>query len=267
MRLIAISFFCFAISLAAQPKDLPYLNKFTTNANWNEFTSIRTGSTATYDWSYATTADPHVSHDYPVGGSSTDTVSDWLFSPPLKITSGAVLAFKYYVYGISGSATPSDQFSIWYGKRNMDPRNGTYVMLADLTPKVTSAFEHWQDTSFTLTSASDTGYVVFRYRATNNWFTLGLDSVSVIDPNSSVKTINDMIGLQAMPNPCSASMHITSRVNMESLSVMGIDGKLLATYLPGANEFRLDIDALPGGTYFLSVQTEAGRVYRKFEKM
>lgn len=265
MRFIVTSLCCLAVSLAAQPKNLPYTNMFTTSGQRAEFTSVRTGVTTHFDWSFNTTSDPHASHDYPVGGDASDTVSDWLFSPPLKITSGAVLAFKYYVYGITGSATPSDQFSIWYGKGNNNPYNGTYMMLADLTSRITSAFEHWQDTSFTLPSPSDTGYVVFRYRATNNWFTLGVDSISVIDPGSGIKAIN-MSSLHVMPNPCSTSMHISSQAAMESLSVIGIDGKLLAAYSLNADEFQLDIAMLPKGTYFLSVQTVAGKVYRKFEK-
>lgn len=266
MRLFFISLSSLALSLAAQPKNLPYINMFTNSVQRAEFVSVRTGVTTNYDWDYATTADPHASHDYPVGGTSTDTISDWLFSPPMKVTLGAVLAFKYYVYGISGSATPSDQFSIWYGKRNTNPHNGTYIMLADLTSKVTSAFEHWQDTGFTLPFAADTGYVVFRYRATTNWFTLGLDSVSVIDPNASIKTIDEMPGITLMPNPCSTFMQIEGKDVIENLSVQSIDGRMLRICPVNSNAFKLDISELPQGTYLLSVQTVSGIGYKRFVK-
>ena len=266
MRLFFTSLCSFAISVVAQPKSLPYLNMFTTNSQRSEFTMVRTGVTSSYNWSFSTAGDPYASHDYPVGGNSTDTVSDWLFSPPLKVTSGAVLAFKYYVYGITGSATPSDQFSIWCGKRNTNPGNGTYVMVADLTSMVTSAFNYWRDTSFTLPFATDTGYVVFRYRATNNWFTLGVDSVSVIDPHSSVKPIENMAGITLTPNPCSTFVSINGKEVIESISVQSMDGKLLGTYAVNANGFRLDIGELPTGIYMLSVRMGRTTVYRKFEK-
>gem|GEM_PF-3477648 len=264
---VLIILLLFYRALNAQVKTLPYKNAFETAADRTAFVSVRTGATATSDWSYNTGPNSSAYHDYPVGGSATDTVSDWLFSPPIKVTSGAVLSFKYYVYGITGSATPSDEFSIWYGKSTMNPKNGKYVKLLDLTDKISTS-SVWKDTSgIALPFAADTGYVVFRYRATNNWLTLALDSIVVKMPGLSVDDLrHGAVNVQIYPNPGNEILNVSINKEIQQIDVMEIDGRVIYTSFLTDKLQVIPIATWQTGTYLLRIKTDGGVVYRTWIK-
>jgi hypothetical protein len=262
--LAILSYYC--LTIHAQVKTLPYRNGFSGTAEKAAFTSVRKGATATSDWGFNTMSNHYASHDYPVGGSSTDTVSDWLFSPPVKVTAGAVLSFRYYVYGITGSATPSDEFSIWYGKRNMNPNNGTYVKLVDFTNRISGTMNNWKDTSgIVLPFTADTGYIVFRYRATTNWFTVGVDSFVVKIPGLAVNTpASDGLDISLAPNPCLDIMNISAASDITRVTVIGMDGKVVYEAKPDDMKFSLNTALWESGAYSVMIETREAILSRRF---
>jgi hypothetical protein len=256
---ILIAMMAFFLGMKAQIKNMPYRNGFENNAQRAEFRSVRTGDSSTSGWSYHSTPANYASHDYPVGGSSTDTVSDWLFSPPIRVTNGAVLSFRYYVYGITGNATPADEFSIWYGKRNTNPKNGTYMRLFDLTNKISSTINDWKDTSgILLPFTADTGYVVFRYRATNNWFTIGVDSVVVKIPGLSTSTVHHEANVKVFPNPFDDQLRIDSETEVRDVKVIAVDGKTVYQSDQWNPDKFINTELWEAGVYMLEVKTVTG---------
>lgn len=249
-------------SLMAQARQLPYKNFMSTTQEKNDLVSVRTGSTATYDWSVNTTLG-YASHDYPVGGSSTDTVSDWLFTPPIKVSATTVLSFKYWVYGITGNVTPADEFSVWFGKSSRNPNNGTFVKIADLTNKVATNF-NWRDTSgIQIPFSADSGYICFRYRATNNWFTLGLDSIVLTEPGLSIKEIVSS-AFSSYPNPANDRLTFTSVNPIYSIELINIHNQIVhsGTYT-GTQSGEMELSAVESGYYILKVITSTGTLYRR----
>jgi hypothetical protein len=266
MRIIFTLFILLGSMLSAQVKTLPYKNQFTSNADRAAFKSVRTGDTMNYNWSYYyDTSVSYAYHDYPVGGDPADTLSDWLFSPPIRVTSGAVLSFKYVAYAIMGSATPSDEFSVWYGKNKMDPKNGTFVKVADLTNKASSEFGAWKDTSgILLPFTADSGYIAFRYKATTNWFTINVDSVVVKIPGLSVQAISFSEQVRLLPNPAREQLIISSPVTIESIEVISMDGRIIHAS-PG-QAGNIYIADWPDGTYIIKIVTQSGLIYKTFIK-
>lgn len=261
-KLLFISSFFLALSGFAQSKTLPYKNGFTTAGEKTEFTSLREGITTSYNWNISIIA----SHDYPVGSSSDDTTRDWLFSPPIKVSADAILSFRYYVYGITGSATPNDEFSVWYGRGSKNPRNGTFVKILDLTSKVQNTYK-WVDTAnVELPFASDTGYIVFKYQATNNWFVIGVDSIVVKKPGLSVdkKTLETQVEL--FPNPGNNLVSINSNENILDVSVTDLSGRLSAINTNLENKV-VDVSTLPAGVYTFAIRTQSGVKYKRFFKI
>ena len=268
MRILAFLILMTALQAAAQVKNLPYRNGFETSAQRSEFTSVRLGDTLAYNWSYHVSSLKYAYHDYPVGGNPDDTVSDWLFTPPIKVTNGAVLSFRYFVYGITGTASPSDEFSIWYGKRNTNPENGTYVRLLDLTHKISSTMSNWRDTAgIQLPFTTDTGYVSFRYRATTNWFTIGVDSVVVKIPGLAVNEIRGMDQVRIYPNPCVDVLNIQAASNIRYLSIIASDGRELVTKAIDNATYSVPLTSLNGGMYTLRLETVDGITYHRLIKL
>lgn len=260
--LLVIAIFSLAISGFAQSKTLPYKNGFTTAGEKAEFTSLREGITTSYNWNISIIA----SHDYPVGSNSDDTTRDWLFSPPIKVSADAILSFKYYVYGITGIATPNDEFSVWYGRGSKDPRNGTFVKILDLTSKIQNTYK-WVDTAnVELPYASDTGYIVFKYQATNNWFVIGLDSIVVKKPGLSIdkKTFENQAEL--FPNPGNNLVQIKCDESILEVSVTDLSGRLFVIN-SNLDSKSVDVSTLTAGVYTFAIRTQNGVNYKRFVKI
>jgi hypothetical protein len=246
--------------VGAQSKPLPYRNMMATTQEKAELSIVRTGVNHNYTWSFNSTG--FASHDYPVGGSSSDTVSDWLFTPPIKVTAGAKLAFKYWVYGITGTATPSDEFSVWYGKNSMNPNNGSYVKIADLTNMISSQFV-WKDTSgIVIPSTADSGFICFRYKATNNWFTLGLDSIVVAIPGLSIHQ-PETSKLSMYPNPAQNFVRIDCSTEIASIEIYNTNLQLVNSKSVGNNQVDVQLESMNPGYYIVKIITATGTLYRK----
>lgn len=261
MKVILNLILCVSASYGlAQSKQLPYRNTMTTQQEKNELTVIRTGVSHLYTWNINSAG--FASHDYPVGGSSTDTVSDWLFTPPIKVTTGAQLAFKYWVYGITGSATPSDEFSVWYGKNGMQPGNGTFVKILDLTNKISSQMA-WKDTNgIILPSIADSGYICFRYKATNNWFTVGLDSIVVAVPGLGVKN-PELTKLKVYPNPAHSIVRIESSDIVNAVVIYNSNMQSLANIPVNDYSTEIKLESMNPGYYIVKIITATSTLYRK----
>lgn len=260
--ILAIVVLLFSIGIKAQSRQLPYKNFFSTTSERNEMTTVRTGANSTYSWSYNQTSG-FASHDYPVGGSETDTVSDWLFTPPIRIVEGTILSFRYTVFGITGTATPVDEFSVWYGKGSMDPFNGSFVKLADLTHKIENQY-NWHDTnSIQLPFATDTGLICFRYKATNNWFVINLDSIVVTQPGLSIPDFQTPDAI-VYPNPGTGTFNVISKTPMQNITVTNQLGKEILTIEPADPlNAQLDLSAAEAGYYIIKFITATGTYYRK----
>ena len=168
--------------LAAQTP-LPYTTGFDNAAQQAGWTQFRTGHLSNYSWTLTTAGSvsppEHLWHDYPVGGAETDTVRDWYVSPPFDLSAGASLTLKVNVYSIMGSTMPSDALRIYLLSGSNDPQTAALQVLADLTPLVTSSSDFTQPPSVVIPPTTGTSHVAFFYQATQNWFTPGIDDVSI----------------------------------------------------------------------------------------
>ncbi|PCH91816.1 MAG: hypothetical protein COB85_08745 [Bacteroidetes bacterium] len=190
LLLIAISFI---LKVEAQSLSLPYYTGFDSisqQAGWQEF---RLGVVNSFNWKYEPGNPPPSSpnslfHDYNVGGSPTDTTDDWFVSPPFIFNTSAQLSLKIFVVTTAGT-TPSDYFGIWFSSGTSNPASGNFYELANLTDMQPQY--QWLDTSIMLTTVTDSGYIAFRYGATDNWFQIYIDDVNII-PNNNSQTIDSV---------------------------------------------------------------------------
>lgn len=248
--------FLFCLSAAAQITP-PYLTGFDTpaeKAGWHE---IRIGSTEYYGWTYANaqaaTPPTCLHHDYPVGNVDADTVEDWFVSPQIAFYGGNTLSFRYYVYSITGGTFPVDYFGVWYSPDSDDPAGGDYIELANLTNKASTAFE-WKDTSnIAIPATSDSGYIAFRYRATNNWFIPNVNSVYIDGFNLS-QTQPRPIDVKVFPTITENSIAVQTNGSTEYIALVDALGRVQKQIDNPSASQQIDMADFTPGVYQIIVR-------------
>ena len=227
MRVRALAlFFCsllLSVSAVAQPLSLPYTTTFDPTDDRLPWIEYRIGHKHNFSWNMNSIAPYSVTHDYPVGGvPEGEVVNDWFVSPPLQFLTSGVLSIRFNVFTIMGSTTPTDYFGIWFSDGDPDPAKGDYVEIINLT-EVSSTGE-WRDSSqIMIPYTADSGYVAVVYRAAENWFTVGVQEITVV-PNSSSSVDTERLNLKQLnvyPNPSTSTttFEIPSELNHRNLSL------------------------------------------------
>ncbi len=83
---------------------------------------------------------------------------------------------------------------------------------------------------------------------------------------TSVKE-NNIVDLKIYPNPASSYVQVESgKLKAESCSVLDIYGRTIQEFNIQSSEFKIRIEDLPNGTYFIKLETDKGTVVEKFVK-
>ncbi len=72
--------------------------------------------------------------------------------------------------------------------------------------------------------------------------------------------------ISIFPNPANSNLTIDSRIELKSISVLDINGRRLNNVQPSTSQYRLNINYLSNGIYFLEIQTEGSKKIMKFIK-
>ncbi|WP_299364829.1 T9SS type A sorting domain-containing protein, partial [Winogradskyella sp.] len=68
------------------------------------------------------------------------------------------------------------------------------------------------------------------------------------------------------PNPANDKLEITSRLPMDGLSIMDINGRELDRIEVSTKNYTLDVSSLSKGIYFLKIQSREFKSTQKFIK-
>jgi hypothetical protein len=241
---------------------LPYSTGFDNAAEqlgWQEF---RTGHLSNYSWDFSNIGNnapssPNVLwHDYPVGGSETDTVQDWLVSPPFNFASGGSLAaMKVMVYSIMGSATPVDELKIFLLTGSNDPDDATTITeLDDLTDMVSSSLVFVDLPAVPIPATPGTSYLALRYQATNNWFTIQIDDIEITGaPEGIGEEHAEGMALSLYPDPAVDVLNVSLGGERVNASALVFDAAGKQVLLGNVRHGMIDVAALSSGSYVLQV--------------
>ncbi len=251
MKTILITFLLFFTTntLFSQGLSLPYYTGFDSpseQAGWQQY---RTGFLSNFDWNN----NGALSHDYNVGGNSTDTVIDWYVSPPLNFISSGSVTMKVYAGGFS--IPTNDNCEIWFGMNDPNPATGNFVLIANLSHM--QPHYQWLDTTINIPFVSDSGYIAYKYKTIGaEWMTYSIDSITVnsdIAGINKIEPINDIIE-NVVPNPFHSmtTIYFNSEIQNGQLSIYNTNGQLVKSITNIAGlKCQISGNDLPAGTYML----------------
>lgn len=242
-----------------QGLSLPYVSGFDSapeTAGWQQF---RLGNDpGAFQWNIGGGgfSSMCLSHDYNVGGNTTDTVIDWFVSPALNFVSTGSISLKVKT---SGFSTPTvDNCEVYFGTNDQDPATGNFVLIGTLS--YMSPQFNWIDTTLSIPFTSDSGYVAFRYKTIGAaWMTYAIDNINIISTASVDETSSQNNFIQVYPNP----MQETSTLFIESdlsysgvIRIYDIYGKEIQTINSISNQINLSRENFSSGIYIVVFENE-----------
>ena len=254
-NLLLLFLFLTTISLNAQVKTLPYSAGWETVDEHNEWTQYRLTPSNLFDWNFSQGG---ISHDYPVGNTQGDTIRDWMVSPAINFHSTSKLSFQGNVFSLIG-VTETDYFGIWFSNGSKDPSDGDYVEILDLTGSTTGT--NLIDTAgVEIPYLATEGYIAFVYEATDNWFTVGLDSLAIIPDSAATKTFHPYLNgqIDVFPNPTSNKINLSfsSSITLNGFEVSVFNQLGQSIYAQRINQHLTSIDCSDWkeGIYFYQIR-------------
>ena len=115
---------------------------------------------------------------------------------------------------------------------------------------------------------SQSNYTDFDFNPANGWNYYRLKIIDqtgnfTYSPVRAVKFTKGDEQVSIFPNPATDVLNVllpSSYVNTVSLQVYGVDGKYISTLKPSVNAVRMNVAALPAGTYILRIIRNNGEV-------
>ncbi len=260
MKSFLLFLFLFAnIIVNGQGLSLPYISGFDSapeTAGWQQF---RLGNDpGAFQWNIGGGgfSASCLSHDYNVGGNTTDTVIDWFVSPALNFVGNGTISLKVKTSGFS-TPTP-DNCEIYFGTDDPDPSTGNFVLIGEVSfmqPQYT-----WLDTSLTIPFTSDSGYVAFKYKTVGAaWMTYAIDNINIISTASVDESVSEINYMQIYPNPFEETTTIFIQADLSGtnmIRIYDIYGKEIRTIINAGNQITLSKENFSSGIYFVVFESE-----------
>lgn len=251
---LAICILLISTSSLSQGLNLPYYTGFDSpneRAGWQEY---RTGFLSSFNWN----DNGFLGHDYNVGGNSTDTVIDWYVSPALNITSSARISMKVRTGGFS-IPTPNN-CEIWIGTNDPNPVTGNFSLFANVS--YMSPQSAWLDTSFNISTISDSVYFAFKYTTIGaHWMTYSFDTISIGNFVGLKENRNTSFSVYPSPVIDEAQIQFNNFMNNGEISIYSVSGqKMIEKKNVNGDNYKLNLSNLNNGIYFIVLKNENGIV-------
>lgn len=186
------------------------------------------------------------------------TSNDWLVSPQISIPAGASGVPLTWSATSMGAAAFLENYKVYISTTGNQVANFTTI-LKTITGEFSAGTAHTVDLS---TYVGQNVYIAFR-NDSNDKYVMLLDNIKV--SATSVLSTNEAVKVQSSisPNPTSDILNIKIASKINKVSVVDITGKKVNVRLDGD---KVDVRALPAGTYLINVETKDGISTEKFIK-
>jgi hypothetical protein len=241
---------------------LPYTASFDNLAEQNSWKQYKLGQETGLSYWEFLLIDQSVpdsfslSHNYPVGG--TKTTDNWIVSPELDMTKGAIIDSLFHLMNSLGGVTPqaADTIALYYLEGNRDPSLATKKEIVyDFLRTDFKVDNTWYSKSaLKIPYMAKSGYLAFRYKTIVNWLDIKLDNIQVSpEIKSTVQRINNNIAVAIYPNPTSGVIKFRTDLSGDfEVSILDFSGKLIVKETVNTDS-ELHIEYLSKGVYFVEV--------------
>jgi len=268
---ILLAFITCISSIAIAQTTLPYSAHFdnvTEQGTWKQYKLGQ--ETGLSYWEYEkinnVTDSFALVHYYPVGG--TQTTDNWMVSPELDMTKGAIIDSMFYLmkgFG-GGNPQPADTIALYYIEGNRDPSLATKKEIVYDYLRTDFKLDNiwYSKSALKIPYKAKSGYLAFRYKTVINWLDIKVDNIQVSpqktteEPKDSNKTainlqeINRNSAVSLYPNPSNDNVKFTGNVSELDVSIFDFTGKLMLQQTVFSNE-ELSIEILPIGVYVVEI--------------
>lgn len=270
MKKILLSVFAVA-SLAAANAQVYTCNDSTGFAAWTSYDNDGDGfewepadlttSTNTFQAARGGCA---TSFSYDNTGATALTPDNLFVSPAIDLTgaTGATLDWGAGSSETTASGWYEEHYAVYVATTADLPGLATGTFPTPVYDAALSAGETWETQSADISAwAGQSGvYIVVRHYNCTDEFILMFDDVEVYGQYASVEENN--LEVSVYPNPANDVLNFTLNADAETVSVYGLDGKLISTEYVNASTGTIDVSALAEGTYFYEFTTADGSISR-----
>lgn len=261
------------ITLCAQTP-LPYSNGFDTDTSLNGWSFAELGNICgpahnNHYWDArlrdnAVSAPNVLYHDYEVGYEGTELTEDWVISPSFNFESGAEVSFKINVYSIMGNPNPEDNIELYLMKSNSEGDITEYSLLTSLIDYCNSEYNTFDTVTIDIPPATGNSHIGFKYESINNWFTAGIDDLTISSGTASTPVVEDLYNQTLLyPNPAKEYVTISfenNTLSFEEIQIIDLHGKLVKK-IPFIE--RIFVGDLSEGIYFVKINSKTNTVIKK----
>jgi len=203
---------------------------------------------------------------YSYDNASGALTPDNLFISPAIDFSGATGATLNYTVTAIDQSWLAEKYAVYIVTDLVAVAAGTFpTAVQEETLSETGVLARSVDIS-SAAAGQSTFYVVIRHFDCTDNFAIGFNDLTVNGDFAGTEE-SSLEVLSAYPNPSTDVLNITLNSNVETVSILSLDGKLISNEVVNANNVTLNVSDLASGVYFYEViTTEGDKLRNKFVK-
>jgi hypothetical protein len=249
------------LGLTAATAQVYTANDSTAFAEWTAYDLDLDGagfSAATTNGTSATS----YSYDNATGALTPDNL---FISPAIDLSTGSNVMLNFDVTALDQSWV-SENYAVYIVTDLVAIVTGTFPTAVHEEVVVAGLLTRNIDVS-AVADGEATVYVVIRHYNCTDMFGIGFNNLSITGDFLSVEEASSLEVLSAYPNPSTDVLNVTFNSNVETVSILSLDGKLISNEVVNANNVTLKVANLASGVYFYeAITTEGNKLRNKFIK-
>lgn len=195
------------------------------------------------------------------GNESALTPDNWIVSPIMDFSTmtAASLSFTVASLEAAGSIYAAEHWAVYAATSPAGLATATALIEEDVLDGGTVYAKIANLDAF---AGEAIVYIAFRHFNVTDMYGLVLDDVVVTGTTSGAGINENTISASVFPNPATDVLNIKLTENATSVSILGMDGKVISTESVNSNVVAVNVSNLVSGVYFYEVVAENGTVIR-----
>ena len=187
------------------------------------------------------------------------TPDNWAVTPAINLT-GQTTATLSWVRAALDPAWLAENYSVYVVQATPATLVATLVAATPVyTETIAAAGVLGRYVDISSVANMNNVYVAFRHHNCTDNFAIILDDVKI----TNVAGIEEnSMEVSVYPNPATDVLNIQLTANASSISILGMDGKVISTQVVNANTSAVNVSNLVSGVYFYEVVAENGTIVR-----